>query len=152
MELFRALGPDLTVFAYVANFRTAEGVNENPVLMNELNAAVYERLSLQTDEEKSPPQRPLFVTASAFDPAVTGPDFVGDIARRCGIKAEAPITMRHLISTTQNPWITATSTGNIIGKLMDALDQAIREATARIVERNGLNPFVPPKRKSRKAN
>lgn len=150
-ELFRELGPDLTVFAYVANFRTAQGINRDPALMNELNAGVYDRLSLQEDEEKSPPRRPLFVTESVFDPAVTGPTFVGDIASRAGITSDSPVPLRYLISTTQNPWITATAEGNMIGKLMEALDEALREATAEVITRHGLDPFVPPKRQTRKA-
>jgi glutamate/tyrosine decarboxylase-like PLP-dependent enzyme len=143
--LFRELGPDLTVVAYAINFRTAHGLNRDQGLMNELNALVFDMLSLQTDEGKSPPDRDLFVTAGEFDPQIGGHDFVDALASRAGIAPVHGMPLRFLISTIQNPWITASSKGNVIPRLMDALDTALRKATAEITARHDLDPFVPPK-------
>jgi glutamate/tyrosine decarboxylase-like PLP-dependent enzyme len=143
--LFRELGPDLTVFAYAINFRTAQGPNRDQALMNELNALVFDMLSLQTDEGNSPPDRDLFVTAGEFDPHVAGAGFVDAFAERAGVHATPGMPLRFLISTIQNPWITASAEGNVIPRLMDALDAALRRAVAEIVSRHDLDPFVPPK-------
>ncbi len=136
--LFRRLGPDLTVFAYAANFRTGSGTNTDIGLMNELNDLIYHRLSLESDEGKRPPDRPMFVTASAYDPCVTGQDFVDAFAQRAGLKAAPGVPLRFLISTMQNPWITATSQGSMIPELMRVLDRTLREAVAEVIDRHGL--------------
>jgi glutamate/tyrosine decarboxylase-like PLP-dependent enzyme len=143
--LFREFGPDLTVFAYAINFRTAAGLNHDHGLMNELNARLFDMLSLQSDEGKSPPDRDLFVTAGEVSPDVAGTDYVDALAKRAGVVPAPHAPLRFLISTIQNPWITATAGGNVIPRLMDALDKAMREAIAEIVARHDLDPFVPPK-------
>jgi hypothetical protein len=113
--------------------------------MNELNACLFDMLSLQSDEGKSPPDRDLFVTAGEVSPDVAGTDYVDALAKRAGVVPAPHAPLRFLISTIQNPWITATAGGNVIPRLMDALDKAMREAIAEIVARHDLDPFVPPK-------
>lgn len=143
--LFRDLGPDLTVFAYLANFRHAGGWNRDPALMNEVNRAVYRRLSLDVDEGKSPPDRPMFVTESSYAPGITGAGFVADLAARAGVDPGPDQPLRFLISTIQNPWITATAKGSMIPVLTTVLDTALRAAVDEVIARHGLTPHSPAK-------
>jgi glutamate/tyrosine decarboxylase-like PLP-dependent enzyme len=137
-QLFRRLGPDLTVFAYAANFRVRGQINRDIGLMNELNDLIFRALSVETVEADGPPTVPMIVTASAHDPAVWGQDAVDSFARRAGLDPTPGAPIKHLISTMQNPWVTATSAGNMIPTLMQVLDKTIRDAARAVIERHGL--------------
>jgi hypothetical protein len=140
-DLFRALGPDLTVVAYAVNFRTAAGINRDLGLMNELNDRLFRRMSLETNDDKHQEQRPLYVTASEYDPAGMGQDFVDALAARAQVTPEPGQSLAYLISTIQNPWVTQTSKGSMLPKLMQELDAVIRQEVHAVVHRHGLTPF-----------
>lgn len=143
--LFRGLGPDLTVVAYVVNFRTAAGLNTDLTLMNELNRAIYQRLSLDRDEGKSPPIRPMFVTESSYACHPENLEFLAALAKRSGVDPKPETPLRFLISTIQNPWITATAKGSMIPELMGVLETTFRAAVDEVTQRHGLLPFPASK-------
>ena len=148
--LFRALGPDLSVFAYAFNLRLHDGVNRDPEVMNAYNRLLFEKMSLQRDEQRETPERALFVTASAFTRDLYGADFVGTFAARAGLSGAVPARLDFLISTMQNPWITATAGkregGNIIPDLIEALRRSAREAAGEIADIYGLALQAPARK------
>jgi len=143
LTLFQKLGADLTVTNYAFNFRTAEGLNNDPHLMNKLNDTIFHHCSVETQAAGVLPDKDLFLTAAAFSPASFGDEFVARFAERAGVVPEKGLAMRNLISTMQNPWVTQTSRGNFLEKLMKVLHGVVTQSVAEVVERHGLEPFEP---------
>ena len=136
------MGSDLSIITYAFNFSTASGLNNDLELMNELNDKIFRELSLQPknlDDEKIPTTE-MFVTASAFDPAHYGKALVDDFARRAGVIPVPGSALNFLISTTQNPWLSTTSEGNImIGQLIEVLRETAIAAANEIIDQYGLD-------------
>lgn len=138
--LFRSIGPDLTITTYAFNLVTAEGVNRDPLLMNEMNNLVYSRLSLQAFNGGVIPTIPMFVTSSTFDTETYGADFVADFARRAGCTPVPGLAMNFLISTTQNPWLTEGGAADILETIMGVLSDTASAAAQKVMERHGIGP------------
>jgi glutamate/tyrosine decarboxylase-like PLP-dependent enzyme len=138
MALFRRLGSDQTICAYSVNFRTADGLNRDLALMNELNGAIFKRLSVQEYGEGRIPTAPLVLTASEFDPATYGQDFVDHYVRRCGAEPTAGVPVQFLISTQQNPFMTSTERGDLTPLLARTLKQTAVTVAAELRRRRGL--------------
>ncbi|MGB3314336.1 MAG: pyridoxal-dependent decarboxylase [Albidovulum sp.] len=140
LDLFQSLGPDLTVFAYAFNFKVGGKLNRKLDLMNDFNKEMFNRLSLQVppDHEGDVPKTPLFVTSSQFDPVTYGEGFVHDFTRRAGVKTKHPTAVRFLISTMQNPFVTATADGNFIPTLMGVFRDTVDEVRAHIIKKHDL--------------
>ncbi|MCF3102296.1 hypothetical protein IPZ58_11950 [Streptomyces roseoverticillatus] len=71
---------------------------------------------------------PLIITASQFDPALHGEPFIDAFCSRLGVADEdhgTPVT--YLISTTMDPWMTDTESGDFIPVLVDALRGTVLE-------------------------
>ncbi|MEL7345014.1 MAG: pyridoxal-dependent decarboxylase, partial [Pseudomonadota bacterium] len=143
--LFEALGPDLTVMNYAFNFKTAEGLNTDPVLMNELNMEIFRACSIEENTEYAVPEQKLILTQARFTPDMYGQAFCDDFARRLGVTSQEGGGIDYLISTMQNAWITNTSAGNFIPKLTEALSDIVTEKVAALVHRHGLTPYDPKK-------
>ena len=138
--LFRRIGPDLTVFAYAFNLTVDGAPNRDLALMNALNDAVFHRLSIEVHAlDGQVPTQPMIITASSFDPDAYGQDFVDTFARRAGVAAKEGEAVRFLISTTQNPFLTETETGNFIPELMDVLRRTVAEARQEVLTHHGGN-------------
>lgn len=140
--LFDELGPDLTVFNYAFNFRTADGLNTDLDLMNELNQAIFDACSLQENPTYEVPRQTLFLTEHSFDPRMHGQEFCDHFATRAGVTPQASKKIHFLVSTMQNPWISETARGNFIPDLRDALRDVVRDAVAALIHRHGLAPFT----------
>ncbi|WP_347313424.1 pyridoxal phosphate-dependent decarboxylase family protein [Defluviimonas sp. SAOS-178_SWC] len=139
LNLFQALGPDLTVFAYAFNFKVGGKLNRDLTLFNEFNNALFHRLSLEVPEKSGDvPKTPLFVTSSAFDPAAYGEKFVKTFAERAGLDYNERHPVRFLISTMQNPFLTATADGNFIPTLMTVFRETIEDVRGHIIARHDL--------------
>lgn len=139
--LFRDMGPDLTIAAYAFNFITAGGPNTDQTLMNEMNDMMFSQLSLQSFNGGTITDTPMFVTSNDYDPAVYGQDFVSGFAVRAGAVAQPGLPMTFLVSTTQNPWMSESGGGHVIGTLRDVLATAAGKAAQRVMARHGI---VPP--------
>jgi hypothetical protein len=142
LDLLLQMGADLCIVAYAFNFRTGEGLNGDAGLMNELNDRIFHRLSIREFNGGRVPPAPMFVTASAFDPAVYGERFVAHFAARAGVTAPAGVPVSFLISTQQNPWLTSTAAGNFTDEVIKALKGAAIEAAAAVIHSHGLTPFA----------
>jgi len=134
MSLFRELGSDQNIVSYAFNLLVDGRRNEDVTLLNALNEAVFEELSLGRDPGHVPETR-MFVTSSAADPAVYGTRIVDDLRRRLGVTGSAGTPITFLISTTMDPWLTDTATGNFIPTLMDVMRETVLKAIDR-VQRN----------------
>lgn len=146
LELFRELGSDQCIIAYAFNFRTPDGLNRDQVLMNEMNELMFEAMSVQTFSDEVPDNE-LIVTASSFDPEVYGQHFVDHFGNRAGIAPVPGLGIKFLISTQQNPWLTATTEGDFTPKLMDALAVIAEDAAQTVCSRNGLTALPRRRRK-----
>jgi hypothetical protein len=146
LELFRELGSDQCIIAYAFNFRTAEGLNRDQALMNEMNELMFEAMSVQTFSDELP-QNELIVTASSFDPDIYGQDFVDHFGRRAGIATVPGQGIKFLISTQQNPWLTATTAADFTPTLMTALAGIAEDAAQTVCARNGLKALPRHRRK-----
>ena len=138
-KLFRALGPDLTVLAYAFNFKVKGKPNRSLELLNEFNKEIFNRLSHQVPEKSGEvPKEPLFVTAAAFDFGAHSPELIQSYCERLKVDPVEGTDVRHLISTMQNPFLTATADGNFIPTLMDILSNTVEEVRAWIIEKYDL--------------
>ncbi|WP_424991182.1 hypothetical protein [Fluviibacterium sp. S390] len=137
LELFREMGSDQCIVAYSFNFKTADGLNTSIDLLNEMNEFMFQKMSVQTLDDKLPSVE-MIVTASTFDPENYGQAFVDHYAKRCGLVPEPGKGIKFLISTNQNPWITATDDGNFVPRLMTSLAEIARGAADKVISRHGL--------------
>ncbi len=151
LDLFKAIGSDLSIIAYAFNFKTADGINTDIELMNKMNNAIYDALSFKTididqqqTQETQPRHPDMIVTSSNFDPRHYGHDFVDHFARRAGLiidkEKQGDIPISFIISTTQNPWLTSTSQGNFLGTLMEVLKGTANAAAQRVMQRHNIQP------------
>jgi len=149
LDIFKAIGSDLSIIAYAFNFKTAEGINTDILLMNEMNDAIYEALSFKTidvdqqnTEARSPKKPDMIVTSSNFDPLHYGHDFVEHFARRAGLKTDREkhkdLPISFIISTTQNPWLTSTSQGDFLQTLMKVLKDTANTAAQHVMQRHNI--------------
>ncbi len=139
-EIFKEIGSDLSIVTYAFNFSTATGLNNDLELMNKLNDKIFRALSLQPSDSGKIPSVKMFVTASAFDPAHYGKALVDDFAIRAGVVPVPGSAIDFLISTTQNPWLSTTSEGNImIGQLIEVLRETAIAAANEIIDQYGLD-------------
>jgi glutamate/tyrosine decarboxylase-like PLP-dependent enzyme len=131
MALFRELGSDQNIVSYAFNLLADGRRNEDVALLNALNEAVFEELSLGRDPGHVP-ETTMFVTSSAVDPAVYGTRIVDDFRHRLGVTGSAGTPITFLISTTMDPWLTDTATGNFIPTLMDVMRETVLTAIERL--------------------
>ncbi|MCE5974938.1 pyridoxal-dependent decarboxylase [Sinirhodobacter sp. WL0062] len=136
--LFRQLGSDQTIIAYTLNFKTAQGLNRDPILLNAFNDALFQKLSVQKFGGDHVPQAPLFVTASEFDPAIYGQAFVDHYATRIGVTPKPGAAIKFLISTQQNPFMTSTAEGDMTPRLIKELRHTALSVAADIRRKYGL--------------
>lgn len=131
MALFRELGSDQNIVSYAFNFLVDGRRNEDVGLLNKLNGAIFSQLSLGRDPKKIPETK-MFVTSSELDPAVYGSAIVADFRGRLGVVGSPGTPISFLISTTMDPWLTDTATGNFIPTLMDVMRSAVLTAVAQV--------------------
>ncbi|MCI0458400.1 MAG: pyridoxal-dependent decarboxylase [Gemmataceae bacterium] len=129
LDLLAELGPDQNILAYAFNLRARGGeVNRDLTLMNRLNRAVYDRLSIDPGEDVY--RYRLIVSTTDFHPAQYGRRFLLDYQRRLGVDPapDEPVTV--LRSVVMDPWITETPRGSFL----DILENEFRQAVLQAVE------------------
>ncbi|WP_324783340.1 pyridoxal phosphate-dependent decarboxylase family protein [Streptomyces sp. H51] len=135
MELLSELGSDQIIIGYAFNPVVDGRPNTDLTVANELNHRINQRLSIlpSTVEPRIPlpdEMPPLILTGSEFDPAVYGRPFVDCLRTRLGVPtgteaADRDLPVKYLISTTMDPWMTDTATGDFIPHLVDALRKTV---------------------------
>ena len=139
MDLFQRLGSDQTICAYTINFRTAEGINRDLGLMNELNDMLFQAMSVQEFCEGKYPRNPLLVTTSEFEPETYGQDFVDHYVSRCGADPVPGQAVKFLTSTQQNPFMTSTADGDMTPFLARTLKETAQSLAADLRQKYGLS-------------
>ena len=140
-EVFREMGSDQNIVTYSLNFRTADGWNTDIALANDFNTAMFQALSIGTYDGGVVPKQPMFVTSSSFGVADYGQEFVDAFGARLSLPPTQGAAINFLISTTQDPWVTATEKGNWLPMVLEAFKQTALEQTKKIVKDNGLRPW-----------
>jgi len=141
LQIFRDMGSDQNIMTYAVNFRTADGWNSDIALMNELTNAIYRKLSISNFNGGTVPEQPMFVTASSFEVADYGQDFVDAYAARAGVVPTPGTGIQFLVSTTQDPWVTATAAGNYLPYIVKAFKLTALDCASVLVREHGLAPF-----------
>lgn len=131
LEIFQALGSDLSIVAYAFNYKTGDGLNASLAQMNQFNTKIYRALSLQPTESGDLPQNELFITSSEFDPRHYGQSVIDYFVQRAGVIPQADVPVTFLISTTQNPWLSSTGKdSSMIDELIDILAAKVNQIAA----------------------
>ena len=136
LDLFRAIGSDLSILTYAWNYSVDGKMNRDLGRMNDLNDRIFRELSLKPADKGKLPTPELFVTASALDPRVFGEKVVADFVGRAGADFDPNTAVKFLISTTQNPWLSTTSGGDMIPRLIDVARKTALAAAQEIDEQS----------------
>lgn len=126
-ELLPELGPDENILAYAFNFRRvlADGsstINTDLRKLNELNKAIYNRLSINPGDDIY--GYDLIVSTTDLTMSTYGPEFFNDYAARLGITEINDDYITVLRSVVMDPWVTETPRGSFI----DVLETEFRKA------------------------
>jgi glutamate/tyrosine decarboxylase-like PLP-dependent enzyme len=140
-EVFREMGSDQNIITYSLNFRTADGWNKDVALANDFNTAMFQALSIGVYDGGEVPKQPMFVTSSSFEVSDYGQEFVDAFGARLSLDPTDGAGINFLVSTTQDPWITATEKGNWLPMVLEAFKETAIEQTKLIVEKNKLRPW-----------
>jgi hypothetical protein len=120
MKLLREIGPDLNIVSYAFNFRLPDGrLNTDLDLTNQLNRRIYDRLSIDPDEDIYGYE--LIVSTTEVAAADYGTRFVEDYKARLGTSASPGTTIQILRSVVMDPWVSDTSHGAFLDTLEDVL-------------------------------
>ena len=124
-KLFGHVGSDQVILAFALNLKEKDGrPNRSLARANALNEAVFGRCSVIEPREDMSGLN-LVLTSSKFAPDVYGQVFVDSMCRRMGVVAEPGEGVDFLISTTMDPWTTATERGDFQADLVEMLRQAV---------------------------
>lgn len=138
-EEFRELGSDQLIITCAVNFRQGGEWNRSLERLNELNSSIFGELSV-LNASFEPPSTPLFVTSSDLDPTTHGDGLVGDFTRRLGLGEGSLGTVKVLVLTTMDPWLTDTEDGNLIPKLIEGLREVVRDKVKEVQGQEGQVP------------
>ena len=131
MELMREIGSDQIIIDYAVNFKVDGQLNTDVTKANMLNDKIFERTSMTPLRMTKPP---LILTASEFDIATYGTEFVRAFKLRMGLDVDNQTAVKFLLSTTMDPWMTDTVDGNFLPTLMQALRQVIEESITEVLK------------------
>ena len=141
-EVFREMGSDQNIVTYSLNFRTKEGWNTDVALANDFNTAMFQALSIGEFTTGEVPIQPMFVTSSSFEVGDYGQRFVDAFGARLSLAPTNGAGINFLVSTTQDPWVTATEKLNWLPIVLESLKKTALEQTKLIVEKNNLQPWT----------
>jgi hypothetical protein len=117
------IGPDENILAYAFNFRTPEGqLNPSLEQTNQLNKAIYERLSINPGEDIY--GYDLIVSTTDLDADHYGASFIESFKKRLGVAGSPGRKITVLRSVVMDPWITETTKGSFL----DVLEAEFRKA------------------------
>ncbi|WP_296420328.1 pyridoxal phosphate-dependent decarboxylase family protein [Pseudooctadecabacter sp.] len=142
-RIFSEMGSDQNIVTYALNFKTKDGWNSDLALMNQLTNTVYETLSISEYNGGEVPKQPMFVTASSFAPSDYGQQFVDEFGSLAGVTVTKDTPIQFLISTTQDPWVSATETGNYLPQVVTSLKTTAIDVALKVMKDSGITPPPP---------
>lgn len=136
-ELLTELGPDENILAYAFNFKQTQadgsvGINPSLQRLNDLNRAIYNRLSINPGEDIY--GYDLIVSTTDLTLNTYGPEFFNDYAARLGITEVNDDHITVLRSVVMDPWVTETTKGSFIDVLEKEFRKAVMGALQKIQE------------------
>ncbi|WP_437827351.1 pyridoxal-dependent decarboxylase [Sorangium sp. So ce1153] len=133
MALLPELGPDQNILTYAVNFKHPDGsLNTNLDMMNRLNAAIYELLSIDPGDDIY--RYRMIVSTTDFSEEQYGNVFIEDYKRRLGVSGSPGSTVTVLRSTTMAPWFLESPEGSTL----DVLEHELRDAIHKSMMRDSM--------------
>ena len=137
MSFLASLGSDTLILTYAINFKHHDGtINTDLGRCNQLNAVLYERLSVRGQAGTTPNDVPFIVTGGEIGDREYGEGLIDSFVQRLGLNAPRHDGQHRkvdvLVSTVMDPWFTDTEEGNMIPRLINSLRQVILQEVDRL--------------------
>jgi glutamate/tyrosine decarboxylase-like PLP-dependent enzyme len=133
MEVLPELGPDQNILTYAVNFKHPDGsINTSLEMMNRLNKAIYDLLSIAPGDDIY--HYRMIVSTTDFSEEHYGNVFIEDYKRRLGVSASLGSTVTVLRSTVMAPWLPESPEGSIL----DVLELELRDAIFKAMMRDSM--------------
>lgn len=133
MAVLPELGPDQNILTYAVNFKHPDGsINTSLELMNRLNKAIYDLLSIAPGDDIY--HYRMIVSTTDFSEEHYGNVFIEDYKRRLGVSASLGSTVTVLRSTMMAPWLLESPEGSIL----DVLEIELRDAIFKAMMRDSM--------------
>ncbi|WP_437986198.1 pyridoxal-dependent decarboxylase [Sorangium sp. So ce117] len=133
MAVLPELGPDQNILTYAVNFKHPDGsINTSLELMNRLNKAIYDLLSIAPGDDIY--HYRMIVSTTDFSEEHYGNVFIEDYKRRLGVAASLGSTVTVLRSTVMAPWLPESPEGSIL----DVLEIELRDAIFKAMMRDSM--------------
>lgn len=107
-QLFKILGPDLTIISYAANPIVNGKPNKDLDITNNFNKAIFNKLTRQSVENALPK---VIITGSEFS-GQTADAPIACLRNQLGLKHDTNVPMQFLITTVMNPWLSDAGGGS----------------------------------------
>lgn len=124
-QLFKTLGPDLTIISYAANPIINGKKNEDINLTNRFNKAIFNNLTRQTAENALPK---IIITGSEFS-GETSEEPIKCLRNQLGLIHDPSTSMQFLITTVMNPWLSDADNGrrDMVPEIAEIMKQQIED-------------------------
>lgn len=133
MAVLPELGPDQNILTYAVNFKHPDGsINTSLEMMNRLNKAIYDLLSIAPGDDIY--HYRMIVSTTDFSEEHYGNVFIEDYKRRLGVSASLGSTVTVLRSTMMAPWLLESPEGSIL----DVLELELRDAIFKAMMRDSM--------------
>ncbi|WP_437916181.1 pyridoxal-dependent decarboxylase [Sorangium sp. So ce302] len=133
MAVLPELGPDQNILTYAVNFKHPDGsINTSLEMMNRLNKAIYDLLSIAPGDDIY--HYRMIVSTTDFSEEHYGNVFIEDYKRRLGVSASLGSTVTVLRSTMMAPWLLESPDGSIL----DVLEIELRDAIFKAMMRDSM--------------
>ncbi|MDC0685476.1 pyridoxal-dependent decarboxylase [Sorangium atrum] len=133
MAVLPELGPDQNILTYAVNFKHPDGsINTSLEMMNRLNKAIYDLLSIAPGDDIY--HYRMIVSTTDFSEEHYGNVFIEDYKRRLGVSASVGSTVTVLRSTMMAPWLLESPEGSIL----DVLELELRDAIFKAMMRDSM--------------
>ncbi|WP_437977972.1 pyridoxal-dependent decarboxylase [Sorangium sp. So ce295] len=133
MAVLPELGPDQNILTYAVNFKHPDGsINTSLEMMNRLNKAIYDLLSIAPGDDIY--HYRMIVSTTDFSEEHYGNVFIEDYKRRLGVSASPGSTVTVLRSTVMSPWLPESPEGSIL----DVLELELRDAIFKAMMRDSM--------------
>ena len=135
-QLFKELGPDLTIISYAANPIIDGKPNKDLETTNAFNKEIFNSLTRQTAEDPLPE---VIITGSELS-GNTSEAPMACLRNQLDLKQDATIPMQFLITTVMNPWLSDADGGNrdMVQEISDIMKSKIHNIATSFIKNNNL--------------
>jgi len=124
-QLFKILGPDLTIISYATNPIINGKKNKDIELTNRFNKAIFNKLTRQSASNALPK---VIVTGSELS-GETSEAPIECLRKQLGLKHDSNVSMQFLITTVMNPWLSDADGGrrDMVPEIAEIMKRQIEE-------------------------